>query len=315
MYIKIAILISIAVQVIAATYAVSLIRVSRYNISWIFLTLAFLFMAIRQLFEYFPLVYKTISYDVAMFNSWLGVVISILIMVSLMYIRKIFTFLEMSQRNQKQMERRILSTIISTEENERKRFAKDLHDGMGPLLSNLKMSVSALEKIGETEGNKEILANMKLMVNEAISGIKEISNNLSPRLLEDFGLLKATQHFVEAARSGSEIEIDLQSNIEEQRFNTNVEIVLYRIIIELINNTIKHADARHIRISIFVYGNLVTLEYADDGKGYSSETDIPEPIGMGLPNIRSRIKSLHGNVLFTGKPGEGFTAKIECPTE
>lgn len=313
MYIKIALLISIVILVVSAVLAFSLIKVAKYNISWIMLTLALLLMAIRQVFEYFPYIYKDVSQDVALINSWLSVLICIFITIALIYIKRIFNMINNTEKSRLRMESRILSAIIRTEENERKRFAKDLHDGLGPLLSNLKMSVSTLENIKDRSEMDEILENMKTVSFEAISGIKQISNNLSPHILENFGLIHALENFSKAVQLNCNIDIDIKTNIRDQRFSYNIEIILYRIFSELINNTIKHSKANIVKIVILKNNDNLEMSYKDDGIGFDVENQNIEISGMGLSNIKSRIKTLNGDVKIISKPGSGFSANIICP--
>ncbi|GAI77246.1 unnamed protein product, partial [marine sediment metagenome] len=146
------------------------------------------------------------------------------------------------------IERNILNAIIKTEENERTRFAKDLHDGLGPILSNIKMSLSTLEHFENKNDIGDIISNMKTITNEALVSIKEISNNLSPHVLENFGLIKAIENFAKKTEILGEVTIQIKSDIEDMRFSHNIEIILYRVICELINNT----------LYIFLFLNKIT---------------------------------------------------------
>ena len=111
-------------------------------------------------------------------------------------------------------EKRVINAIINTEENERKRFAKDLHDGLGPILSTVKMSLSALtDRIKDPSGSV-ILNNTNHLVNEAINTIKDISNNLSPHVLSNFGLASAISAFTTKINQTKAVEIDFKSNME-----------------------------------------------------------------------------------------------------
>ncbi len=105
------------------------------------------------------------------------------------------------------------------------------------------------------------------------------------------------------------------TNIENKRFNYDLEISLYRIVTELLNNSAKHADAKNIKLEIFEKRNLIQLEYKDDGIGFSMENYHNEGgyKGMGLENIRSRIKSLNGQFLINTEPGKGIHVFIQTP--
>jgi signal transduction histidine kinase len=213
------------------------------------------------------------------------------------------------------MERKVLDTIVRTEENERKRFAKDLHDGLGPLLSNLKMSVSTLETIDNKNDMKEILDNMKSITNESLSSIREIANNLSPHILENFGILKAVSEFSQKLCVNTGLKVNIESNLKTNRYSYNTEIILYRVATELLNNTVRHAAATRVDLSLLENSGKIILFYSDDGKGMELPEDELDWKGMGISNIISRVKSLHGSVQFFSNLGEGFRVKVICPAK
>jgi signal transduction histidine kinase len=187
------------------------------------------------------------------------------------------------------------------------RFAKDLHDGLGPLLSAIKLSVSALLLKERSKDEKEILLNADEIVNEAIKSIKEISNNLSPYVLTHFGLATAIKNFTDKINENKSLEIDFQSNIFQKRFDNNIEVVLYRAICELVNNTIKHANATLIKIRLEQIENKLIINYDDDGIGFNpSLINDENDMGMGLQNIFSRVRSINGEICVENKSTKGM---------
>jgi signal transduction histidine kinase len=314
MLIQIAVIISIIAQVIAAILAINLTKVAKYNISWILLIIALLLMAFRRVVDFFPLIYRDITEQMMMITTWIGVLTSLTIIVAIAFIRKIFNMINRSEASRLIIERKVLDTMIRTEENERKRFAKDLHDGLGPLLSNLKMSVTALENMENGKDMHDILDNMKSITDESLSSIREIANNLSPHILENFGLLKAVEDFSKKIKINCELDINIESNVRGKRYSYNTEIILYRVVNELLNNTIKHARAKRIDLSILEDSGKIIIFFSDDGKGMELTEDESWQ-GMGLSNIVSRIKSLHGTTQFFSNMGEGFRVKIVCPAK
>jgi len=180
---------------------------------------------------------------------------------------------------------------METEEKERKEFAKDLHDGLGPLLSNIKMSVSAIDKSAINGFNKEVIENIHNLINESIVSLKETSNNLSPHILENFGLTSALNSFIEKINALGGIEISFSNNIENIRFETRTEINLYRVVCELFNNTYKHAKADKVSLLIHYSENRLVAQYFDDGIGFDAE-DLRNRTGMGISNMRSRLKTI-----------------------
>jgi len=204
-----------------------------------------------------------------------------------------------------------LSAIIKTEEKERQHFAKELHDGLGPLLSSVKMALSANNPDGNKDENKKIMNNCEYLIDESIASLKEISNKLSPHILNNYGLLKALKSFINKLHLNNYPSINLNSNIENKRFSYNIEVVLYRVICELITNTLKHANARNIYIDLLSDEKVISLAYIDDGIGFDLEKTDYEQKGLGYSNINSRIKSLNGTYTIFTKENEGLRVNIQ----
>ncbi len=290
-----ALILAILLQFAGAIVALSMTKRTKYSLSWILISIGFLIMAIQRFLEFIPYVWRGWEKDVAAINTWLGILTSFLVAVGVILIRQIFVFLKKAERSRNESEKQVLNAIIQTEERERRRLAKDLHDGLGPLLSTVKMAVSSLAQAEQDNKNKEIIDNTDLVITEAIRSLKEISNNLSPHVLDNFGLASAIKSFSGKITSTKTINTTFKSNMFDVRLNYNTEVILYRVICELINNTIKHAQARNIEIELMRHQRLVTLVYSDDGKGFdANEVLYGQNEGMGFANIRSRIKSIKG---------------------
>jgi signal transduction histidine kinase len=269
-------------------------------------------MAGRRVFELIPLITKSDESLVVTAGNWIGVCISVLVAIGIIFIKKIFKYLERMEDFRAKTESRILSTIITTEEKERRRFAKDLHDGLGPLLSAIKMSISSLSQKNTDEPDHKVIRNAETMVNEALSSIKEISNNLSPHILDNFGLLNAVKSFAQQVSTSKTIDIDVNSNLADTRFDRNVEVIFYRVICELISNTVKHAAAKSINIDLYIKGKTLSLYYYDNGVGFDLEEVMKnEKEGMGIPNILSRIKSINGIFKVEREKEKGVHITIE----
>jgi PAS domain S-box-containing protein len=213
----------------------------------------------------------------------------------------------------KQMERNILSAVIKAEEQERERISRDIHDGLGPLLSTIKLYVNELES-GDLEHQEktEMLKQTNELINEAISGTRAISNNLSPHLIMDFGLVKAVESFCKKVNLAQKTRINFESSLGPDRFDQTIEIVLYRVITELINNTLKHASATKIEIYLELIDQVLQLTYLDDGIGFDKDIVMSaETAGMGMKNIISRLRSINGNYRIHSRPGAGFLIVVE----
>jgi signal transduction histidine kinase len=291
MLIKIALILSVVLQFIAAIIALTLVKRTRTNVAWWLISIGFLLMAFRRVFEVLTVFDSPSKLITGMLSSWTGVLISIIMLISLIFIKRIFNVQKQVDELRKQNESKILAAIIETEENERQFFAKELHDGLGPLLSSVKMAISASASNTKEEESRKIILNAEKLINESINSLKEISNKLSPHILNNFGLLKAVKSFVGKLPLSGQPKININSNIENQRFTYTTEVVMYRIISELIVNSLKHADARNIYIDLFIEGKKLRLKYIDDGIGFDMNKPEYERKGMGYSNIISRIRS------------------------
>jgi signal transduction histidine kinase len=307
----IALFISIVLQMVAAGVALRFMKITRYRLSWILLSSSFVLMAVRtliQLIEYFQ---GKPSFELMMADEWMNVLISVMIITGVVLIRELFYSLKRAETDRLRSERRLLNAIINTEETEKKRFAKDLHDGLGPLLSTVKMSLSALNTRITDPVGIDILSNTSHVVNEALNTIKEISNNLSPHVLTNLGLASAISAFAAKVNTMRGVTIDFHTNMEGERFDTDKEVVVYRAACELINNGMKHSGASRIEIYLRRHQKIITLQYLDNGRGFDMEKlSSEESAGMGIPNIETRVRSVDGVFVIESAKGKGTSAII-----
>ncbi|MFO7621723.1 MAG: histidine kinase [Bacteroidales bacterium] len=308
----IALIISIVLQIIAAVIALRFIKLTKYRVSWILLSLSFAFMAIRKIIQLNEFFRGTPSYTWQMIDEWMGVFISIMIVVGVVLIRELFYSLKRAEVDRLRTERRVLNAIITTEENEKKRFAKDLHDGLGPILSAVKMSLSALNDRIKDPSGTVILNNTNHLVNEAITTIKDISDNLSPHVLQNFGLSSAIGAFTSKINLTKAIKVVFKSNMENERLENDKEVVLYRSACELITNSIRHSGASRIEIELHKHEKFITLQFYDNGRGFdTSMLGAEDNRGMGLSNIETRVRSVEGVFIIESTPGKGTSALIK----
>ncbi|MBU8893652.1 MAG: PAS domain S-box protein [Bacteroidales bacterium] len=199
----------------------------------------------------------------------------------------------------KELEQKIFNAVSEAEEKERQRLASDIHDEIGPLLSSLKMYIESINETNDLRKQKYLKEKLQSLIKDSITNVREVSNALSPYLLGKYGLRIAIKSFIE--NSNEFIEILFETNLQNERFPINIETGFYRIIKELVNNTIKHAKAKSITISLNYKDKKLELIYKDDGLGMrKADLKILEQKGMGLYNITNRIMSIKGNYkLFT----------------
>jgi len=197
----------------------------------------------------------------------------------------------------KEMERKILEASIKTEENERSRFAQDLHDDIGPYLSATKFFLKTLSDSKNVADITSLAGRAIVSIDEIIIKIKEISNNISPHVLRNFGIISAIHSFRKKLRNNN-IEISVYTNLKDSRFDENIEVSVFRIVIELINNTLKYAEAKNIDIHLNLKNNSLKLEFSHNGKGFDFDKIISENKGQGLFNVINRVNILHGKYSF-----------------
>jgi PAS domain S-box-containing protein len=216
----------------------------------------------------------------------------------------------------KDADKKIFNAIIEGEERERNRFSKELHDGLGPLLGSVKLYFQWVSKTEDLEKKHFLIEKGNHSIDEAILTLREISNNLSPQSLNTFGLVLSIKNYIEGLNQMKNININFQSNIKK-RFNATIEITLYRVILELINNGLKHANAKNIYINLHQnqLARQVQLSYKDNGLGFDFGKMPANTKGNGLINIQNRINSINGKIKMNSSPGNGFEVIIELPDE
>ena len=295
------------VQLLAICYAAHLIRRTKYNIIW---TLCIVGLAIsfamHLLLLYSPEVF---NYEIFVL---LDVIASLCIVIAVLFAHRLVNYIDRLNYQRSLFSKRILSAVLRTEERSRSQFAKELHDGMGPLLSSAKMSLSAISTENMNDEQCKILQNTRFVIDEAIRSVREISNNMSPQILMDFGLAQGIQNFLSRIQSLHTIEIVFDTNLHKERYDNDIEVVLYRVICELINNSLKHSGCKKIEVSLISRGTALELRYRDNGCGFNPDTVISN--GMGLSNITSRIDSLNGELQITSKVGAGMSAIAHIDT-
>lgn len=310
MLIKILLIVAIVIQTIATLFAIRLIRTTKYNSIWILFTIGFTLLSVERVVQFLRANGQTLPYEVFV---WLGLVISISMSIGVMYAHKLFKYIARLNRQRQLLNKRILTAVLRTEEKSRSRFAKDLHDGLGPLLSSARMSLSALQRESLPADQQEIIGNTTYVIDEAIRSLREISNNLSPHVLNDFGLARGVQNFIDKSAAMHNVKIRFTTNLRSERYDTDIEVILYRVICELINNSLKHAACSAINLSLSQNGSELTLDYTDNGRGFNPQAMMD--CGMGLSNIASRINSLGGTFDIASAKGKGMRAAIRVNTQ
>lgn len=205
----------------------------------------------------------------------------------------------------------LIKNNILTQEKERKRIAKDLHDEVGGKLNVVRLYVNQVKSaIENPEEIKEIIQNSKKLIDETIQTTRRISHNLLPPVLEELGLAEAIQEYIHDLREVSDIEFGFSyQNIIDKRLEVFEEIQLFRVIQELVSNAIKHAEPTKIFIQLKIKHSATVLKVIDNGKGFSLN-DFTVYKGLGLKNTKSRIEMLGGQTTFKSNPEKGTEVLI-----
>ena len=306
MLIKVLLYLAIIVQCVAMYYAVRLVRVTKYNAIWILFIIGFVVLAGERILQ----LWMSYGHSESLINlTWYDIIVSICMSVGVVLLDKLFIYIDRLNRHRQLTNKRILTAVLRTEERTRSNFSKELHDGLGPLLSSAKISLSALARSEMNANNREIYNNTLYVVEEALRSLREISNNLSPHVLSDFGLARGIQNFIDRLSALHKVKISFTTNLRTERYETDIEVIIYRVVCELINNSLKHSGCSEIRLSLSVADDVLELRYSDNGQGFDPQSMMD--CGMGLSNISSRINSLNGDLDITSSKGRGMRAMIK----
>ncbi len=199
--------------------------------------------------------------------------------------------------------------VLEAEERERIRIARDLHDGVGQTLAAARMTLGNYVSQKKIESS-EMQTSLDLL-EDGIKEIREISHNMMPSSLTKFGLSSALKQFTNKINALGKLEIELQIVGFKERSDEKIELVLYRIVQEIISNIIKHAEAKKVSIELVRHDDELILIIEDDGRGF--DTAKTENHGIGLKNIATRVEYLNGNVNFDSSIGKGTSVVIEIP--
>jgi signal transduction histidine kinase len=201
-----------------------------------------------------------------------------------------------------------MRSVIEGQETERERIAKDLHDSLGGLLSTIKLKFDNVKvKNAAFSGLKEYESAHKL-IDTAVEEVRTISRNLQPSSLVNLGLVAAIKDLINRFEGEGYPEIEFQYYEIPSKIDKMIAMSVYRIIQELLNNSLKHAQANEILIQLNADADELVIQYEDDGIGF--DENLLTKKGMGLDNIRSRVNFLHGNIVIDSSKGRGISVLI-----
>ncbi|MBK9791740.1 MAG: tetratricopeptide repeat protein [Sphingobacteriales bacterium] len=253
-------------------------------------------------------------------NVWLYILIGTILSLSIIA----FLFNKNTKRKQQIVEQQLLQlqqekeleatkTVLKVQEEERGRVAKDLHDGLGGMLSGIKLNLSAMKgNVILQQQDAGLFAKSIEQLDNAISEMRRVAHNMMPESLLKFGLTQAIQDYCESINESKIVKLTFKDFGLNERLESSVEIVLYRIIQELVNNSIKHAQAKNTVIQLVKNSANITLTVEDDGNGFDINK-FDKLKGFGLTNIQSRVDYLKGNLTVDSELNKGTSVFIEIP--
>lgn len=212
----------------------------------------------------------------------------------------------------KRLDAMIARASVESEEKMRAAFASDLHDGLGPVLSSIKILNKTLEYDTSAEGFKAISDKINCAVDYSIGTIRELSHNMNPRILVNHGLNKALEYFLQSSRpDGLRVSY---SNRFRERMDVSKETAVFRVVTELFGNTLKHSGATEVKISIRKIKECCKVHYSDNGCGFNTGATLSEYRSNGLLNIVNRMKAVNAIYEFKSKEGKGFSFNAQFKT-
>ncbi len=199
--------------------------------------------------------------------------------------------------------------MIDWQETERQRLSRELHDGIGQLLLSVKMRLGRIK--GKSQNDDGIIEDTQTILQQTVKDVRDISNNLMPSVLKEFGLIKGVENLCNEVTVNYNIEAKFDTNIENID-NLKTSTYLYRIIQEAITNAIKHANPTNINIKLLSSDKYIKLKINDNGKGFNSDNQLNTK-SNGLRNIRERVKLLNGKCEINSNPNHGTEIIVETP--
>jgi signal transduction histidine kinase len=214
---------------------------------------------------------------------------------------------------QLQQEKQLVATnsILKGQEEERTRVARDLHDGLGGLLSGIKLTLNSVKgNVILPEESAMTFTRAITQLDGAISEMRRVAHSMMPETLVRFGLIDALNDFCEGISTSGQLKVVMQDFGFDKRLDSSVEIVLYRVVQELLNNVLKYAEATEAHVQLTWVENNVSLTVEDNGKGFDV-SKLDQNKGAGMRNVQARVDYLNGKLDIQSKPDEGTSVLVE----
>jgi PAS domain S-box-containing protein len=213
---------------------------------------------------------------------------------------------------QKETENLVLKAIVNTQETERKRFAKDIHDSLGQQLSAIKFYIGTSVASTVDEKLQSLLLKSNEALKKALSDMRNICFDLMPKTLENFGLAASIKELCKQTEVSKKLQFNLKADSDFPLLNKSLEIAIFRIIQEFINNSLKHGKANTITITLNKKANTAVILLKDNGIGFNMAAALTKQ-GLGLQNVQSRIQPYGGEIIIESIQGKGTKYNIQIP--
>jgi signal transduction histidine kinase len=221
-------------------------------------------------------------------------------------------------KQKEQLRGQLLSSVITAQEEERKRIARELHDEYGQSLTALKMSIESSENMTSPGQRKlkEKLRSAEALVVNTLEDLRRLTLDLRPYALDELGLIAAIRAYAQRHLESAGIKVKFENKDLNERLAPAVETTLFRIIQETIHNTTKHAQAKNVKIQLAARNDKITVVVEDDGMGFNVDATFKSKVGMqslGLLGIQERATLLGGTFKIESQPGRGTCLIVEIP--
>jgi len=223
------------------------------------------------------------------------------------------SFLENERKEKERLSKNFVNKIIATQEDERKKIARELHDEFGQFFAYAKMNLKLVERSLVSSDAKKVIEELKGHLDEEVKLLHNMVKNLRPSILDELGLSKAIEFYLsEFVEKQYDIKVKYRGfNIENRRFEPKVEISVYRIIQEAVLNSLKHAKAKHLKIFLEWNNGILRGIIEDDGTGFNLKEK--DKFGFGLYGMQERVSLLNGNININSEKNEGTMIVFSIP--
>lgn len=213
---------------------------------------------------------------------------------------------------------RLSSQLLRAQEDERKRISHELHDEIGQLLTAITFNLASVDKALPANNPmiRDRLADTNDLIEQVLEQVRTLSLDLRPSMLQDLGLLPTLRWYLNTSSKRLDVDIQLENDNLDRRFDEEIEIALYRIVQEALSNAIRHGQADSIIVDINCHNGIISLVFEDNGSGFDPNIDLAfsgEKGGTGLLGIRERVSSLNGEFKIESRMDQGTKIQVMLP--